>query len=196
VVIGIRPAGEPPPKGQYRAETKSGSLFVPGTRRLRLRCTYCTTPIKLPWVVHVYGLGFRRGYVSPNGNLQFDTESASEDFDYCLPSPLIGTAIAPYWAQLYMDKGSGIWTRVLGKKPHRRFVLEWRHIAMWLRGAMTFEILLREDSTTVATIYGPGTWSFNNRGFAAGVQQEGGRGFCSRFEPVQGLEIDYVWQRG
>jgi uncharacterized delta-60 repeat protein len=197
VVIGVRVSGRRPPPGQYRVATSTGHPLVPGTKRFRLRCRYCTTPIKLPWPVRVYGRSFRRAYVSPAGNLQFDTSSESEDFDYCVPSGLLGTAIVPYWTDLYVDKASGIWTRVLGKKPHRTFVLEWRHFEMEYRGPVTFEILIREGSTTLTTIYGAGGWSGNYRGFAAGVQADGALGvryLCTDPGPAEGLEADYVWE--
>jgi uncharacterized delta-60 repeat protein len=197
VVIGVRVSGRRAAPGQYRVVTSSGRPLVPGTKRFRLRCRYCTTPITLPWAVRVYGRSFRRAYVSPVGNLQFDTSSESDDHDYCVPSGLLGTAIVPYWTDLYVDKASGIWTRVLGKKPHRTFVLEWRHFEMEYRGAVTFEILFREGSTTLTTIYGAGSWSGNYRGFAAGVQTDGALGvgyLCTDPKPAEGLEADYVWQ--
>src|SRR5262249_25381541 len=141
---------------------KDGSAvgIVAGVTNIGNNCDDCTTNVTFPFPVTLYGLLYTSANVSSNGNLQFDTNSATFG-NAPLPTTAFGAAIAPYWDDLQTlttnNPGDGIFTTTTGAAPNRIFYIEWRAHRCCGTGtpAVNFEVAFYESSSTFRIIYGP-----------------------------------------
>jgi Divergent InlB B-repeat domain len=181
----------------YATQASTGTV-KPGTTDIGNHCDDCTTLIPLPFPVEVYDSTFTHATASSNGNLQFDTSSASS-FNGCPPNGSFSEALLAYQGDLRTSAaGDGIFTRRLGSAPHRTFLVEWRASYPGHAGNADFEVKLYEDTPTVTVIYGP--IADNGVEEASGVQSGGpgqpGTVFSqfSCLEPTltSGVRVDYV----
>ena len=151
------PTQVPTSCANYTAQTStggvidtSGKTLIPGTQ-----CDDCTTYITLPFAVDLYHETYTNAFVSSNGVLQFE----SSDFSYgndCLPASVFDRAIAAYWDDLYMDgEGLGVYWKVSGEAPNRKYSLEWRARTYSSPGndPVNFEVRLREGSSNFEVVY-------------------------------------------
>ena len=65
-----------------------------------------------------------------------------------------GTLIAPFWDDLMVTGGGGIYWGVLGAKPNRELVIEWRNLTHFaFGGTVTFQAIFKENSSDIVFNY-------------------------------------------
>jgi hypothetical protein len=111
----------------------------------------------LPFQVRVYGQLKSTLYVSSNGNVQFAAPGNTEYNNDCLPSSLLsGKVIAPFWDDLTEDtsiSGQGVFTRVSGSAPHRKFTISWQGVRFADQDPVQAELIFTEGSQTLSMVY-------------------------------------------
>ncbi|MFL5732900.1 MAG: S-layer homology domain-containing protein, partial [Chloroflexia bacterium] len=147
--------------------------------------------IALPFDYRLYDTAYSSVLVSSNGNLQFTTRSGSR-FNTCLPNPVLGAALLPYWTDLLTDcKNCGVYTSTTGTAPTRVFNIEWRAGYFKGVGPANFEVRLYETTNIFEFVYG----QMAEPGFNAtvGVQYPGATFFnqyeCNSGGLTQGLLV-------
>ncbi|MEO3779570.1 S8 family serine peptidase [Micromonospora sp. B11E3] len=127
----------------------AGGAFVPGTDLVNLNGDDKTLAIALPFRVPFYGKAYRNGWVSTNGVLGFGAASTARA-NTALPNTAVpNLALYPFWDDLYVETDSGIYTAVVGAKPHRTFVVEWRNVSLFSNRSqrLTFSAAISEDGS-------------------------------------------------
>ncbi len=155
------------PTDTYVVREESPSyLNTSGSTVLPLSCDDCHAVVVLPFVFPYYAEDFSRIYVSSNGFLSFEPiVDAGSHIPSCMPAGGVhDMMIAPLWTNLDPSvgpPGSGVYTKVDGTYPYRRFTIEWRDIPHYpLIGAATFEVTLFE--TTGQVLFQYNDLSFGN----------------------------------
>ncbi|MGH3662604.1 MAG: carboxypeptidase regulatory-like domain-containing protein, partial [Micromonosporaceae bacterium] len=106
--------------------------YVPGVEPLALTGDDEVANITLPFKAPLYGEGYRNATVSTNGWISFIQTTSSAAFNREIPDTGTPNAVLyPFWDDLFMDAESGVYTRVIGEKPNRQFLVEWRNITFY-----------------------------------------------------------------
>lgn len=125
--------------------------YIPGTKPVSLTGQGATTKISLPFPFMFYGRRYDTAIVSTGGYLSFS--GASQYFDNLpIPDPMEPNAtLFGYWDDNYMDERSSAATAVIGTAPNRKFVMEWRDVAVNydLSKRNTFEVVISENGEVV-----------------------------------------------
>jgi hypothetical protein len=118
---------------------------------------------KMPFPVYPYGERRTQMYVSSNGNIQFPGAGTAPNSSYsngCLPTRMPSPFLAPYWDDLeFAPTGTttpneGIYTKVLGDAPNRRFIVNWRgHLYAQPAAATRFGVIFYEGQSKVSFQY-------------------------------------------
>ncbi|HEX5746435.1 MAG TPA: S8 family serine peptidase [Archangium sp.] len=101
--------------------------------------------------------GFTTLYVNSNGYIAF-APVPSASANTALPSTFFQTAILPLWQNLEVPgvEPSGLYHETLGTAPHRRFVIEWRDVAIspiFPVQPLKFQVVFFENSSDIAFNY-------------------------------------------
>ncbi len=108
----------------------------------------------LPFAFNLYGSQHYTVGISTNGYLQFSGPPSFAEGGGHLPDRYQpNDALYPYWLDLILGQGD-VYTSVLGTAPARRFVVEWRNVAKFFSGHVTFEAILAEGTNNVTYQYG------------------------------------------
>jgi len=118
-----------------------------------------TSIINAPFPLPVADLspGISRLYVNSNGYITFSpVQSAAANEP--LPSRFFPAAIAPLWQNLEVPgtAPSGLYYETLGTAPHRKFVIEWRDVAVFPvfpNFPLKFQVVFFEDSSDIVFNY-------------------------------------------
>lgn len=184
---------------------ESTGTIVPGTTEIGLSGEDDEfVIIALPFPIAFYGQEFTSAAVSTNGNVQFDTTNATDDFegdDACLPDDNFGPTVFGYFDDLTtFGEGAGVFSAVTGSAPNRQFILEWRAEYFESEAPINFEIIFYENSTTITVIYADTEDKDDDLAWV-GVQES----FTGRFtewdcDPflaaLDGLRLDFVLPHG
>ncbi|MEV4478789.1 S8 family serine peptidase [Micromonospora coxensis] len=127
----------------------AGGSFVSGTELMPLTGDDKTVPVTLPFRVPLYGKSYRQAWVSTNGALGFGTASSSRANTDLPNTADPDLALFPLWDDLYVEADSGVYTAVVGAKPNRTFVVEWRNVSFFASRSsrVTFSAAISEDGT-------------------------------------------------
>ena len=183
-------------RGNYRTVSSSGAGITSASTSVLSGCDDCTTEIRLPFPVWVYGTRYDEVVASSNGNVQFHTNRT--DFgNTSLPTSTLETALFAYWDdQILTGAGRGVFTSTIGSAPNRQFVIEWRAFFFGTTTPVNYEVIFYENSRTITVIYGDSS-GFSGGSATAGIQLAStGRSF-SQFSfnsavLTPGTRIDYV----
>lgn len=106
------------------------ATFTDGTTLLPLSGDEAIMQVNLPFSVPFYGQTLNSVWVDVNGVILASNQArAHADAAAAMPNrEAPNNLIAPYWADLEIDAGSGIYTATTGSVPNRRFVIEWRNV--------------------------------------------------------------------
>lgn len=130
----------------YRCRSIPPAYVEAGTS---LPAPYYGEPVRisLPFAFYFYDKFYTEAHVCGSGVLTFDRYCSYNNKE--IPGyNTLGPAIYPFWDDLYIY-GSVIRTETLGSHPNRRFVIEWRDVALFSADSppphIDFEIILFED---------------------------------------------------
>jgi hypothetical protein len=186
----LRQTSEPPLR-HYTVQTQTGQSVIPGTSDLGLHCDDCGTRIQLPFPFTLYNHTYSSAWVNVNGYLEFQYNE-DEDLPSCIPTPRLGSAIAPFWWDLNTSyAGDGVFTAITGTAPHRQFIVEWRAYNV-TSGFTDFEVVLTEDSGVVSMIYDT---TDGGQHSTIGLQAHstfGDQFECGNPQLSDGLRVDYI----
>ncbi|MFF0447774.1 S8 family serine peptidase [Streptomyces sp. NPDC004609] len=118
----------------------------------------------LPFPIPFYGRTYRQATANLRGAVSFASSSGSGE-NWPLPDPSGPSgALLPFWDELTLDDGSGVYWTTRGTAPHRELVVEWRNV-LRARGPerLTFSAVAGED----------GTASFHYRDIDDGLYERG-----------------------
>ncbi|MDQ6692895.1 MAG: hypothetical protein M3014_00510 [Chloroflexota bacterium] len=139
----------------YLYVASTGATIVPAiTLVTGSTCNSCTVNIQLPFSYSLYENTYTSVNASNKGNLQFSATSSSGT-NFCLPSPLLGDAIAAYWDDLNtnLDDTRGIYTSTSGAAPNRTFNIRWHADYVSNDATADFEVVLYEGQPRFDIIY-------------------------------------------
>ncbi len=140
--------------------------------------------IALPFSWTYYGTSYAYIYVCTNGWVGFSnstTNTAAQGYyNSCLPQTLTtagydcvtGPAMLPYWDDLYIPIGGGIFTSTTGTAPNRVFNIEWRDTYLAGGQSCNFEVRLYENQPRFDFIYG--AMNTGGSGGTIGCQSDAG----------------------
>lgn len=129
--------------------------FIEADTPVSMRGENGTANISLPFSFMLYGRRFEKGIVSPAGYLSFSGPSPMWD-NLPIPDPTEpNSAVFPFWDDNYMDSESSAGTKVIGTAPNRKFVMEWRDVAVDFNfdTRVTFEVILSESNGEILFQY-------------------------------------------
>jgi hypothetical protein len=121
---------------------------------------------RMPFPVTIYGTSYSKMTVSTNGNVQFGvccTGGTNEWTNAALPtSTFAHPVLAVFWDDLYFVPGDtshfyseGIFTKVSGVAPHRRFTISWQgHSFSSESYAALAQVVFTQGSPTIRFRYG------------------------------------------
>ncbi|HEY6941052.1 hypothetical protein, partial [Dokdonella sp.] len=104
--------------------------------------------VQAPFPVDLFGARSDMLCVGANGAIQPGSAPCAIPMTYAFPSTYVTSAIAPAWSG-YADGVGSVYTKVLGSTPgQRRFVVEWKDLALdWpSMPGFTFEVVIDEAS--------------------------------------------------
>ncbi|MCY1081056.1 S8 family serine peptidase [Archangium lansingense] len=119
--------------------------------------TTSVIPVPFPIRFADVSSGFSTLYVNSNGYIAFaPVPSASANSP--LPSTFFQTAILPLWQNLEVPgvEPSGLYYETLGTEPNRKFVIEWRDVAIapiFPVQPLKFQVVFFENSSDIAFNY-------------------------------------------
>jgi len=148
--------------------------MVPATNKVPgSTCNACIINIALPFPYQLYDTTYTSVNASNKGNLQFNTNN-STGANTCLPSPVLGDTILPYWDELNTNINDvmGMYTSTTGVAPNRIFSIRWLAGYEANDAREEFEVVLYEGQTKFDFIY---SHPLSRRGFSStvGVQKGG-----------------------
>jgi hypothetical protein len=159
--------------GSYTIRAGTGTFLVSGPANLWPNgVNDGVRRVNLPFAVQIYGHNRTTVNVSSNGNVQFGPTPSAEWRNSCLTDPnLSGPAVAVYYDDLLIRSnattGDGVFTKVIGTSPNRRFVISWRGVERTpARPAVRAEIVFYEGRSFFDTIYAAGA----GRSATVGIQ--------------------------
>jgi hypothetical protein len=154
-------------------------LFRLGTTR--------TGAAHMPFSVRVYGTLYRQMTVSSNGNIQFGVCCTGGNAEYvngALPTSTFSKPmLAVFWDDLYFTPsdtshffGEGIFTKVSGRSPNRKFIISWQGHAYSDESYFVLaQAVFTEGSQTIKFRYGASDQQgLNNPSETIGTQGTGG----------------------
>lgn len=117
--------------------------------------------LELPFAFNYYGTTYDEIAISSYGQIYFEDRPADPDFggNQPIPSTISGngvqTYIAPYWGNLNYDlfNNPQSFYEVQGIAPHRRLIIQWNNITANWANAITFQVILFEDSGNILMQY-------------------------------------------
>ncbi|MER7283182.1 LamG-like jellyroll fold domain-containing protein [Dactylosporangium sp. NPDC000244] len=123
--------------------------FEPGDTLLGLSGDDSVTQVSVPFAMPFYGHNSSTAWVSTNGFLAFADPSAAGDAaaGAAIPQSAAPNAlVAPFWTDLVVDGSASVYTKTDGAFPNRRFIVEWRNVALFASSKrVTFEAILSEN---------------------------------------------------
>jgi hypothetical protein len=137
--------------------------------------------------------------ITTNGYISFSTD-AVESRSAWIPDPTPPNAlVAPFWRHLDLTNltgDDGVWWAILGTKPNRQLVIEWRNVPTWDNETEThqFEIILFETTNLIKFQYQNLVLDFYGPATAIGVEDSTGSA-GSRFDYYllyNGLAIEFT----
>ena len=135
------------------------------------------TIIPIGFDFRYFGQDFHEAYVGTNGLLAFSSEGvASRFFNTDLPNPQTpNSVIAPFWDDLIVAESSQLKYLTLGSTPNRRLVVSWSDVELSGReGAVTFQLVLEEGTSTVWFNYLTSTGEGDGRSASIGLENSDG----------------------
>ncbi|TCO38784.1 hypothetical protein [Dokdonella fugitiva] len=102
--------------------------------------------VQVPFPVDLFGTRSDMLCIGANGAIQPGSTPCAIPMTYAFPSTYVTSAIAPAWSG-YADGVGSVHTKVLGSTPgQRRFVVEWKDLALdWpAMPGFTFEVVIDE----------------------------------------------------
>jgi hypothetical protein len=125
--------------------------YIPTDTPISLSGEGSTTSVTLPFTFMLYGRRYEKAIVSTAGYMSFSGPAAYWD-NLPIPDPTEpNSALFGFWDDNYMDGASSAATAVVGTAPNRKFVMEWRNVAVDydLSKRLTFEMVLSETGEVV-----------------------------------------------
>ncbi|MEI6222669.1 MAG: LamG-like jellyroll fold domain-containing protein, partial [bacterium] len=139
--------------------------------------------VNLGFTFNYDGVLYTTARVYTNGFMAFDTSGTVNSYGSTIPSGGLSEAfLAPFWKDLNINTGQGVYYKVIGTAPNRKFVLQWDKISFYSSGGEhTFEIVLDEATGDIYFQYGAMTYASSAEkhigieyaGGAAGIQYDG-----------------------
>lgn len=155
--------------------TRTSSSYIAANTILPLQGDINFMSLALPFPFRLYGTSYTTAFVATDGFLSFlDPQPMPFDNAPSLPDPATpNAAVYPYWDDLVVDAASSVRTELLGKKPNRRFVVEWRDVSTFVDPSqrLRFEVVLFENGnilTQYQSVFASGA------GAAIGLENETG----------------------
>ncbi|MEV6107972.1 S8 family serine peptidase [Streptomyces sp. NPDC051940] len=154
------------------------TAFPTGTTRLALNGTAGSAQFDSPFQLPLYGETYSRVTVSVEGMAGFQAANATVSANTSLPTGSNpNTMFYPFWDDLTVPSGGGVYWSARGTAPHRELVVEWRNVAVAAAPAerLSFALVVGEDGTYSYHYKDVGTGA-NERGTGAtvGVEAAGG----------------------
>lgn len=163
----------------YTCSVTPNTAFVSGTTKLALGgWRHDSDETSLPFSIPYYGRTYDKFWATSDGVLEFVDPNDQPLFSpVSLPDRLDAPrgAVAPFWADLYIDGGESVWTATIGTGSDQRFVVEWRNFGIVASTARaTFEAILSPDGTITFNYSGVSN-DYNKGSVAAvGITSPGG----------------------
>lgn len=147
--------------------------------------------VQLPFAFDFFGVTTDRLCVGQNGAIEVGSTVCAVPGSMLFPSPYLNAVIAPVWMSFDPSRGS-LHTRTLGEPGQRRFVIEWKDLALTfpVMEGYTFEVVIEEATGAVVFQYlstgsGDGAWGNAGDGAVSGLQQSPSSGqMYSQFAPT------------
>jgi subtilisin family serine protease len=154
--------------------------------------------LTLPFAFQFYGESYDRIWIADNGYVNF----LGPDQGNFVPVPIPteeppNAAIYALWQDLHVTDAGTILYGTLGTAPERRFVLEYRDVAVFGSDALLdFQIVLHEQGEVVELRYGDNPSAGNGSGATIGIEDHTGSdalqfGF---HEDLLGSNVAYRYQ--
>jgi N-acetylneuraminic acid mutarotase len=147
--------GIPPDPFGYRCDDTVTRTWINAATNTGLAGDDQVISIPIGFSFNYYGSSYTTVSVSSNGNLQFTTGNYGPYNTCPLPDPILGRMIAPFWDDLYLPSGNGVYYSVTGSAPSRVLTVEWRNIPHFsnLSNGVTFEVQLEEATGDIYLLY-------------------------------------------
>lgn len=147
--------------------------------------------VQLPFAFDFFGVTTDRLCVGHNGAIEVGSTVCAVPGSLLFPSPYLNAVIAPVWTSFDPAQGS-LHTTVLGDAGQRRFVVEWKDLALGFpqMPGFTFEVVIEEATGAIVFQYlstgsGTGDWGDAGSGAVSGLQQSPSSGqMYSQFTPT------------
>jgi len=158
--------------------------------------------LSIPFPVSFYDISYSSIGVGSNGHILFlDADSAYTNS--CIPSDVsyCDTFIASFWDDLNPSAGGQVYWQVLGTAPQRMLVVQYQDVPHYSNiGAITFQMILHEDSPDILMQYLDVSFEFAGLDFGAsatvGLQRDAQYGQqYSCMEPVISNGSSILWFR-
>ncbi|MEW9533843.1 S8 family serine peptidase [Microbispora sp. NPDC049125] len=150
--------------------------YVEGTTLQPLSGDDESQMITLPFAFPFYGSSYTTGSIATNGFMSFGANHYGFASNEALPTgddPNAG--IYPYWDDLAIWDGSGVYTATVGTAPNRTFVVEWRNVQFYNTDEhFSFEALLGEDGSIGYRYRGIDTAHEAGTGATVGIENADG----------------------
>ncbi len=137
--------------------TDGPATYVAAPTVLALTGDDAIKQITVPFAVTLYGTSYTTAWVDTNGVVSFASPGGSAvAWDTHIPGTAKpNAALYPFWDDLVIDSSASIRTGTTGTAPNRQFIIEWRNAAIFSDRStrVTFELILTENSGTIAVVY-------------------------------------------
>ena len=139
--------------------------------------------VPAPFPISLYGVIHNSITIGSNGDIFFEN-NYSDYLNLCIPASSfygVETYLAPFWTDLDLSVGGGVYYEARGTSPNRMLIVEYSNVPhWWTTGTVSFEIIFYEDSDDILMQYKDVTLtgSSYNLGAAAtiGVQRDSAYG--------------------
>ncbi|MFF0445280.1 malectin domain-containing carbohydrate-binding protein [Streptomyces sp. NPDC004609] len=128
-------------------EVVAGAPFPQGTEKLRFRTPHSgLAGFPLPFPVPLYGHTYRGVSVSVDGVVTFGDSTTSGNNSTLPTGHVPNGSLYPFWDDLTIDSGAGVYWSATGTAPHRKLIVEWRDALIQGTGErVSFAAVLSED---------------------------------------------------
>ncbi len=123
------------------------SGYVQGDTPVALTGDHEAQAVPMPFPFPYYGHTYSTAFLSTNGTVNF-LASSNAFANAPIPSPAApNAAIFPFFDDLLLDGGSGVFTRVSGSGHDRTFTMEFRNVTFWDATSLRldFAVVLHEN---------------------------------------------------